>query len=413
MARGISEARWAAYRVLRKVAREQEFATDLLHSEMVAGLDDRDLGLAEELAMGVLRRQGELDWAIAQASGRPAEKLDLEVLLALRLGVYQLRHLDRVPARAAVSESVEIVKRARKSSAAGLVNAVLRSAAEDAGSAAPPAAEWAVPRWMMERWRKHFGDERAGRLAAATLEEPPMYLRVNARFDVEETLRLLAAEGVETEATEAPLCRRVKSGRPSRTECFRQGRVRIQDIGSQRVGALVELGRGQSFLDVCAAPGGKTFQALEQRGGDGPAVACDRSYARLMVMRGMGTMPVEMIVLDAGRALPFRMPFDRILVDAPCSGTGTLARNPEIKWKLRPDDIEDLAARQRAMLGHALEALAPGGRLVYSTCSLEPEEGEQVFDAAVDTRFEKLEQRRWFPGEQEGDGFFVCVLRRP
>lgn len=408
----MSGARWAAYRVLRRVAREQEFATDLLHSETTAGLDERDLGLAEELAMGVLRRQGELDWAIACASGREMEKLDLEVLLALRLGVYQLRRLDRVPARAAVSESVEIVKRARKSSAAAFVNAVLRKAAAEAASVAPEAAEWAAPGWMMERWRRHFGDERAERLAEATLEAPPAYLRLNARFDAEETVRLLAAEGVETEATELPLCRRVKSGRPARTECFRQGRVRIQDIGSQRVARLLAVGPGQGFLDVCAAPGGKTLQAIEQRGGAGPAVACDRSHARLLVMRGLATRPVDMVVLDAERPLPFGARFDRILVDAPCTGTGTLARNPEIKWKLRPQDIEELAARQRAMLAQALGALAPEGRLVYSTCSLEPEEGEQVVDAVLGSQFEKGEQHRWFPGEQEGDGFFACVIGR-
>lgn len=408
MSMAVSGARWAAFRVLRRTELEAGFAADLLHTRFTAGLDERDAGLAEELVLGVLRWQGELDAVIAAAGGRPVETLDAEVRLALRLGLYQLRHLDRVPERAAVSESVEIVRRARKASAAGLVNAVLRRAAAWPPDRLPEV-EWRVPGWLFERWRRHFGDAKAQALASATLDPPRTYLRLNARFDPDETVQLLSAEGVETEPTELPLCRRVRRGRPGRTACFRQGRIRLQDLGSQRVILLLDLGPGRSFLDLCAAPGGKTFQALERQP-PGLSVACDRYHQRLLAMRRLATVPVGLVALDALRPLPFSRLFDRILVDAPCSGTGTLARNPEIKWRLAPADLEDLAARQQAILSQALQLLAPGGRLVYSTCSLEPEENQGVVAAALAPPFHKGEERLWLPCDHEGDGFYGCVI---
>ena len=474
MPKAISPARWAAYQVLLGVEKERSFATGLLHSPVTAALGERDAALAEELTLGVLRWQGRLDWLIAEASGRPPGKLDVEVRLALRLGIYQLLRLDRVPQHAAVSESVEIVKRARKTSAAGLVNAVLRKAAalgassKLASSGLPSKesapADQAVPPWLLDRWRRNYGDARVERLALQTLETPHTYLRLNARFDPQETLRLLEAEEVKTQATELPLCRRVEAGKLAHTECFRQGRIRIQDIGSQRVAPLLGLEPGHRFLDLCAAPGGKTFQALEGRGSgagsgaEGLAVACDSGFERLLTMRRLATLPVAMVVLDATQPLPFRAPpqagppltnlsgsrspilsrdregavvkpkpehhtsarpgdqppggFDRILVDAPCSGTGTLGRNPEIKWKLSLADIEGLAARQRAILSQALDVLAPGGRLVYSTCSLEQEENEEVVNAVLSAEHQKIETHLWLPIEHEGDGFFACVIER-
>jgi len=387
------------------------FAGDLLHSALTRGLDQRDCRLVEELALGVLRRQGELDHCIAAVSGRPAHSLDMEVRLALRLGAFQLHYLDRVPARAAVSESVELVRRARKGSAAGLVNAVLRKAAGWAPPEQPPP-EWCVPEWLLGRWRRCFGEAAATELAWSTLRPPPTYLRLNAQFDEQETLARLAGEGVETEPTELPLCRRLRAGRPAETECFRQGRVRIQDLGSQRVVPLLELRPGDRFLDVCAAPGNKTFQAVEQRGGEALTVACDRQWARLKILGRLATGPAILVAADAAVSLPFSRRFDKILVDAPCSGTGTLARNPEIKWKMTAADLADLAARQRAILSEALALLAPGGRLVYATCSLEPEENEAVVAAALGSGFVEAEKRLWLPSEHPGDGFFASVIIR-
>ncbi len=400
----VSPARWAAFQVLRRVELASGFAADLLYP---MPLEERDAALAEELVLGVLRWQGELDAQLGALAALDLQRLDPEVRLALRLGLYQLGHLDRVPASAAVSESVEIVKRARKTSAAGLVNAVLRKAAATALD--PPSGEWRLPVWLFDRWRTHYGTATADALAEAAMRQPPAYLRLNARFDAGETLRLLAAEGVQTEPTELPLCRQVVGGKPTRTECFRQGRIRIQDLGSQRVAALLDPPPEGSFLDACSAPGGKAFQILESSRG-ALAVACDRSLGRLQLMRRLATLTVPLVALDATHPLPFSRCFDRILVDVPCSGTGTLARNPEIKWRLQICDLEALAARQHAILANALEVLAPGGRLIYATCSLEPEENQQVVAAVVGPRFQIMQERLWLPCEHPGDGFYACVM---
>jgi 16S rRNA (cytosine967-C5)-methyltransferase len=246
------------------------------------------------------------------------------------------------------------------------------------------------------------------------LVPPPAYLRLNAGFDTAETLQLLAKEGVETEATELPLARRVIRGRPQETRCHAEGRCRIQDLSSQCVVPLLDLSPGHSFLDLCAAPGGKTFQAIELLGSARGVVAADRHLHRLKTLRELAAGPVDCLVLDARCELPLRRLFDRVLVDAPCSGTGTLARNPEIKWRLQPSDIESLAAKQRSVLRHALRAVAPGGLLVYATCSLEPEENQGVVESALkeETSFRLGACFQRVPGREPGDGFFACQLRR-
>jgi 16S rRNA (cytosine967-C5)-methyltransferase len=389
----VSPARAAAFRILRRVEDRNAFADDLLRA---AALADRDAALAEELVLGVLRRRGQLDCWIASLARRDPGKVDPEVRIALRLGLYQLGCLDRIPPHAAVAESVELVKRARKASAAALVNAVLRRAA---ASPVPPAPspELALPAWLLDRWRRRYGPS-ADRLALATLEAPSTYLRLNPDFEPAETLQLLAAEGVETRPAGLPLAARVVRGSLHGSACLAQGRLRVQDLNSQRVVPLLELQPDHRFLDLCAAPGGKTLQALEYR--PRLAVACDLHRRRLC----NPSLP-NRLVLDATRPLPFSGRFDRILVDVPCSGTGTLSRNPEIKWKLTPADLVDLAARQSAILRQALACLAPGGRLVYSTCSLEPEENE-----AIVSPFRPLEQHQWLPTEFPGDGFFAAVM---
>jgi 16S rRNA (cytosine967-C5)-methyltransferase len=230
----------------------------------------------------------------------------------------------------------------------------------------PPAwpnreVELSCPEWLLARWERQYGPETAAGIACAALRPPEAYVRVGTAGN------------------------------------------RTQDIGSQSIVPLLRLEPGQSFLDLCAAPGNKTAQALEICV---DAVACDLHFHRLVQMKAL---TANLVVLDGTRVLPFGRLFDRILVDAPCSGTGTLGRNPEIKWRLRPEDLDDLPRRQKALLANALEALAPGGRLVYSTCSLEPEENEGVVRAvAPDLVIETLER---IPGREAGDGFRAVVLK--
>lgn len=347
-------ARLLAFDILQKVE-AGGYASDLL-MERSAGMDSRDAGLASEIVFGVLRYRAQLDYLIEHYSGR-RQKLDREVRTALRMGIYQLRYLDRVPAHAAVTDSVELVKRARKRSAAPFVNAVLRQVDRD--PVAWPNREVALscPEWLLARWERQYGPEAAEAIARAALQPPETYLRNG----------------------------------------------RVQDIGSQSVVPLLALEPGQTFLDLCAAPGNKTAQALESgvRG-----IAGDLHFHRVAAMKGL---EAGLLVLDGTKPLPFSRTFDRILVDAPCTGTGTLGRNPEIKWKLTPGDLADLQRRQSALLANARAALAPGGILVYSTCSLEPEENEDVV-ASVPADLITETMRR-LPGREAGDGFYAAVIK--
>lgn len=324
------------------------FADDLLRA--MRGETQQDLNLANELVYGVLRHQLRLDFLIAHYAGN-TKKLDIEVRTALQLGVYQIRHLDRVPAHAAVATSVDLVKRARKRSAAGFVNAVLRKANREAVAFPSKEVELSVPAWLFARWRAHHGD--AESIARQALEKPEAHTR-NGRF---------------------------------------------MDIGAQAIVPLLAIEAHHRVLDVCAAPGNKTLHIAEY---SKYVVACDRTLARIR------QVPVDnRVQLDAAAPLPFGSVFDRILVDAPCTGTGTLARNPEIKWRVTQEEIQRHAARQVQILTHALAALKPGGRLVYSTCSLEQEENEEVV-AHFAHRLQSATYR--LPGREEGDGFYHAVL---
>ena len=348
----MSPARAIAFRVLKRV-HGGAFASDLLRKES-ATADPRDAGLAETIVFGCLRFQAQLDHLIGLFSGRPGIKLDEEVRIALRMGIYQLRYLQRIPAHAAVTESVELVKQAHKRSAAGLVNAVLRKVHRNPVDWPDRATGLSIPQWMLDRWDRHYGVEASTAIAKAALEEP------------EESVN--PATG------------------------------RQQDPGSQSIVPLLEVEPGMTVLDLCAAPGNKTAQALAA---GGIVVACDRRLIRL------AEVPSEAarVVLDATVSLPFKSKFDRILVDAPCSGTGTLSRNPEIKWRITPDDVQRFAPLQRAILDRALDHLKPAGRLVYSTCSLEPEENEAVVEGLpVATTHVRL------PGRDRGDGFYGAVI---
>jgi 16S rRNA (cytosine967-C5)-methyltransferase len=346
----LSPARRVAFEILQKVE-AGGYASDLLLRK-TADLDSRDAGLAGEIVFGCLRRQAQLDYLISRHT---KSRLDAEVRIALRMGVYQFRYLDRVPTHAAVNESVELIKRSSKRSAAPLVNAVLRKMDREPVAWPHRATELSKPQWLLDSWDRQFGVETATKIAEAFLEPPETYV---------------ASTG------------------------------RIQDIGAQSIVPLLDLKPGLSFLDLCAAPGNKTAQAIEM---GVEAVACDLHLHRLQTLRGLNC---QRVVLDGTQPLPFSGTFDRILVDAPCSGTGTLGRNPEIAWRLRPSNVAELQEIQVKLLSNALANLKPGGVLVYSTCSLEEEENQNVI-ARVPGRWSN-EQR--IPGLQAGDGFFAAVL---
>jgi len=448
----VSPARAAAFEILLKVEREHSYANELLHSPRFSNLSRADHGLATELVMGVLRWQSWLDWHLARVSSQKVERLDTEVLLALRLAAYQLMFLSRVPARAAIFESVELVKTARKRSAATFVNAVLRKLANKAATDADSAKighnafleidqsadvhtlahAAAHPEWLVARWIARYGVETARQMCAHDQHVPVTSIRV---YD-ENALSELA--GVELRPGHLlSTARTLLSGHITESGAYRDGRVAVQDEGSQLIGCLV--GRGERILDCCAAPGSKTA-VLASRNPGATVIAADIHPHRARILRELTRSPNVHVVAADARQLPFTLSFDRILADVPCSGTGTLGRNPEIKWRLQINDLIDLQARQIAILRSALAQLPPGGRLVYSTCSMESEENETVVEAVLDDssdfkiiasrqELENLQRSgeltireiedlfagpylRTIPGIHPCDGFFAAILER-
>jgi 16S rRNA (cytosine967-C5)-methyltransferase len=443
----VSPARAVAFEILLRVEREESYAAELLHSARLAKLSSRDHGLATELVMGVLRWQSLLDRRLAAASSQQLERLDGEVLAALRLGAYQLQFLSRVPARAAIFESVELVKAARKRSAASFVNAVLRktaaAGAEDifaeigkSPDSMTLAQNAAHPPWLVARWIEHYGLEATRQICIQDQTVPGAAIHIHG----DESDADLAATGVQLSPGRLlSAARRVLSGDITATRAYREGRISIQDEASQLVALLV--GRGERILDCCAAPGSKTA-LLARRNPRAKVFAMELHPHRARILQNLNRLPNVHVVAADARHLPFSLAFtfDRILADVPCSGTGTLARNPEIKWRLKAEDLHDLQSRQVAILKSAFAQLKIGGRLVYSTCSLEREENEAVVEAALDGAAEfrvidlkrELEQLResgemcWkdiasllagpclrtIPGVHPCEGFFAAMIER-
>jgi 16S rRNA (cytosine967-C5)-methyltransferase len=280
-----------------------------------------------------------------------------------------------------VNDAVELVRRAGNASAASFVNAVMRRITREPGTVPETAS---TPPWILQRWVRRYGAQTAETIAHASLNPPERFIRVGSKTPPEGAV-----------PTGVPGCYLLESGDPAP--------FRFQDIGSQAVIPLLDLQPNQTFLDLCAAPGNKTAQALET-----PlhAIACDVHLSRARTLKVLG---IPLVILNAQTPLPFSAAFDRILVDAPCSGTGTLARNPEIKARITEADSQDLQRRQAAILRNALAALKPGGLLVYSTCSLEREENEGVIEACGVTPVKTMQR---IPGRDPGDGFFAAVITR-
>jgi 16S rRNA (cytosine967-C5)-methyltransferase len=442
----VSASRAAAYDILMRVERESSFASELLHSAAYDSLSAADHALATELVMGVLRWRSSLDDEIAQASTQALPKLDLEILTALRVALYQLRWLDRVPARAAINESVELVKRARKRSAAPFVNAVLRKLEKPERMRTPEPQETAEdlarvtahPFWLVERWIREFGFAGAQCICRSNQSVPVTAIRVRGIFAEEEN-KSTSAQIVFDPGALLTSARRIRSGDTIRlAELFRNQFV-IQDEASQLLAALA--GRGSLILDCCAAPGGKA-RAMADGNPGATVLAVDLHPHRARLLQRLmstGNQNIRIVAADA-RHLPFAAMFDRVLADVPCSGTGTLARNPEIKWRLQPEDLADLQTRQLAILRAAMKHTAVGGKVIYSTCSLEKEENEDVIEKALaeEKSFRLLDCRaeldrltaegeliwsgpasltrglylRTIPEIHPCDGFFAAILER-
>ncbi len=438
--RVVSPARRAAFEILRRVEDEGAFASVLLAAsdeEMRA----EDRALCYELVMGVLRWQLWLDALIEHYAGRKAESLDEPVRRALRLGLYQLRFLSRIPASAIVNEAVNLAYLARLRSAAGFINAVLRRATREpsfdpAEKIADPlerlAIETSHPAWLIQRWTKSFSKEEAEKFARANNVQPPVAFRLTSKNQDEQSVlsKLREAGAKITPSLIAPAAWRIEGAGAVVRELSRAGVIYLQDEASQLVAHVLEAKAGERVLDVCAAPGSKTTH-IAALAPDAIIVAGDLYEHRLRTVLETASRAcvknIEALAHDARAALPFAaQAFDRVLVDAPCAGTGTLRRNPEIRWRISAVDISDLSARQRRILSNAASAVRRKGRLVYSTCSVETEENEEViasflqahtdfrqlaFQAPASLKLADGSLRTW-PQRDGTDGFFVAAFER-
>jgi 16S rRNA (cytosine967-C5)-methyltransferase len=437
--------------VLERVQRAGAYADLLLHAQLGrSSLPAGDRAFATELVYGTLRWRGRIDFQLARVLDRDLEKLDPLVATALRLGAYQLIFSDRVPVSAAVDESVRCIRAVGAERAAGLVNAALRRLAREHETVELPSLErdplahlihaLSLPAWLAARWLEDHGAEQAAALAAASNVIPPLTVRVNRRRVSPEALltelrqRFPAAEACQFASHGIVLGRR---GNPAVDPAFLAGHFTVQDESSQLVVALLDPQPGERILDACSAPGGKATAIAECIGDTGEVIAIDRHSGRLDLvrrhLRRLGLERVLCLVRDAARPLAdlaAEQPFDRVLVDAPCSGLGTLRRNPDARWRVRAGDPARLAESQRGILRHAAAVLRPGGVLVYSTCTLLREENEAIVEAFLkENRDFSLASAARAPAEvrpvigsdaylrclphvHDTDGFFAARLER-
>ena len=439
--RSVSPARRAAFEILRRVEDEGAYASVLL-AVIDQDLRPDDRALCYEVVMGVLRWQLWLDALIDHYAARKAGTLDKPVRCALRMGLYELRFLSRIPNSATVNEAVNLVHFAHLRSASGFVNAVLRRATREndydpSTGVADPLQRVSIatshPFWLVERWANALGIIETESFALANNEVPPIAFRLASRdADAPMLIRALLDAGAEvTPSRIAPQAWRVQGASSTVRDLARDGIIYLQDEASQLVGHVMGTQAGESVLDVCAAPGSKTTHIAALAPNVALIVAGDLYDHRLRTVREtssrLGLMGISVLVHDANAALPYRdESFDRVLVDAPCSGTGTLRRNPEIRWRISPQDIKSLAARQKRILSNSALVVRRGGRLVYSTCSIEKDENEDVIDAflsdskdfvRVVVKADPLLQcsdgtlRTW-PQRDGVDGFFIAALER-
>ena len=396
-----------------------------------AGLtDERDRALLLEIVTGTLRMQAALDYQLSLRVKRPLLKLDAAVLRVLRMSAFQLIYLSRSPASAIINDAVELTRRSGKSSAAGLTNAVLRSLARDREALTWPPRQPLLehlsivhshPAWLVERWLGRYGESQTEAWLAFNNHPAAMCLAVNRHLTTREAVaRELSEAGVETQPTErAAHGLRVTEGRALSTAAFVEGRVIVQDEASQLIAELVSPPAGAIALDLCASPGGKTLAISAAIGADGVVVATDVRPQRVRLLASTlarcRVPNAKVVHVPSEGTLPFAPAgFDFVLIDAPCSGLGTVRRDPDIRWRRSPGDLPRFAAAQRELLARAADLVKPGGQLLYSTCSSEPEENEDVVTAFLAARGDFSQERthQTLPFRDGLEAFFGAVLRR-
>jgi len=435
-------ARALAIDVLARVEATDAYLNVVLDQRLAESplRDPRDAGLVTELCYGTTRRRLGLDGVISGFSDRKLAALEDRVLAALRVGAYQIFH-SRVPRRAAVSETVEGLKQLGLSRASGFVNAVLRKVAAVESIPLPPESDLAGhlsvreshPRWLVERWLRRYGRAGAEAMLVADNESPPVTVRTNTRAGSRDGLAaLLTSSGVQVLPTAlSPVGLRLPAPGPVEALAgFAEGRFQVQDEAAQLVGLYAAFPEGARVLDACAAPGGKACHLAESHA----VVAVDLYPAKLEKIRAEARRlgleeRVQVLAHDATEPFPPSIgPVDAVLLDAPCTGLGTLRRHPELRWRRQEEDLARLATLQRRILERCQELVPPGGLLVYAVCSTEPEEGPDQIEPFLRSHPEftletprVAERQGWplsqgalrtLPGPGGMDGFYAARLRR-
>lgn len=446
-------AREVALDILIAVEEHRAYSNLLLNDALKkANLSPRDRGLLTELVYGTIQRRNTLDWILNGLVKKGVPSLEMWVRQLLRMGVYQLRYLDRIPPRAAVHETVQIAKRKGHKGIAGLVNGVLRSylrrkeewkLPDSPSTVKERALLTSHPEWMVKRFWEVYGPEEAEALLRANNRPPLVSLRINPlKVGRDELIRYLSGEYPEagirpSEISPQGIVFR-GGGNPALHPKHREGWFTIQDESSMLVAEVVDPRPGQRGWDACAAPGGKTTHLAERMEDNGYLLACDIHPHKVQLIeeqvRRLGLTVVEAIQADA-RELPGtgREPFDFVLLDAPCSGLGVIRRKPDIKWSKKPSEVEALVRLQRQLLESAARMVAPGGVLVYSTCTMEPRENEEQVehflrqhpefeaDGGLADKLPPVVRKRvisgkgWIqilPHHFDSDGFFIARMIR-
>ncbi len=433
----------AALSILLAVDKNQAYSNLLLHQTIEKyKIDVKDRGLLTEITYGTLQHKLTLDYYLEPFI---RGKVDLWVRWLLRMSLYQMEYLTRIPAHAAVNEAVEIAKRRGHKGIASMVNGILRSilrqgvpSTEDIKNPVERLSiETSHPQWLVERWVESYGfDETAAMLHENNIP-PVQTVRVNkTRATVKEVLASLEAEGIKAQQSDImPECIHLTNGTAARTTAFKEGLITIQDESSMMPANVLDPKPGMKVLDMCAAPGGKTTHMAEKMGNEGSILAMDLHPHKLDLIdentARLGLDIVQTAPVDGRKAaslLP-KESFDAVLVDAPCSGLGVMRRKPDIKYTKREEDLESLQTIQLAILDNAVQVLKPGGRLVYSTCTVDKRENEGTVEAFVATHPEMEREElgnlpekllakqnngmlQVFPHDFGSDGFFVAAFRK-
>ncbi len=431
--------------MLSRVESSQAFANLLLHHQLSrAPLAPADAALVTELVNGTLRHQARLDWTLAGTLRHSLEELPPRIRAILRTAAYQLVFLTRVPARAVVHEAVTLARRHGHAGTAALVNAVLRRISErgerplpDLEPAARIALEHSHPRWLVERWLARYGADETLALVAANNTPAPISVRVNPlKMSPDDVLRTMAAAGITAQTTVLPEGLILRGPFELRHRFVESGVLTPQDLGAMLVTHLLDPQPGETIIDACAAPGGKTTHIAERMGHQGRVIACDIHLRKLETVRrragllGLRILDVrEQDARSLGRV--WFQQADRVLVDGPCTGLGVLRRRPEIKWRVQPEHVTAMAALQRSILDGAADAVRPGGVLLYSVCTTEPEEGEMIVQGFLGRHAQFVldpglplpagltragddapGQLTLLPHRHGTDGFFIARMRR-